>query len=266
MRKAHRASKKYPGHPVTITCAKKETKGAKGRCPCRHARVKLCLEEGCPRPSALRLCRPGDSPPFIEPLRFSSPVSPTGTGACATQAQHPTARWRKTMTTEPKIYVADLAAYNRGYLHCVWVDAAQDVSDIQEEIHKMLAESPVPDAEEYAIHDYEGFEGYALGEYEGIDTAHEIACFIEEHPEFGGALLNHFSSVDEARKAAEEDYCGTYESLADYAQELTEVSTQIPEHLSYYIDYERMAREMELNGDVFTIETGYKRVHIFWNR
>ncbi|MGH8333226.1 MAG: antirestriction protein ArdA, partial [Pseudomonas sp.] len=162
------------------------------------------------------------------------------------------------MTTEPRIYVADLAAYNSGFLHGVWIDAAQDVDDIQEQINSMLASSPVPDAEEYAIHDYEGFDGYALGEYAGIDSAHEIACFIEEFPAFGGALLSQFSSVEEARKAAEDDYCGSYESLADYAQELTEDTTTIPESLTYYINYEAMARDMELNGDVFTIETGYR--------
>lgn len=170
------------------------------------------------------------------------------------------------MTTEPKIYVADLAAYNSGYLHGVWIDALEDVDGIQEQINAMLATSPVPDAEEYAIHDYEGFDGYRLGEYEGIDTAHEIACFIEEFPEFGSGLLNQFSSIEEARKAAEEDYCGCYCSLADYAQELTEGTTEIPDALAYYIDYEAMARDMELNGDVFTIEAGFRQVHVFWNR
>jgi Antirestriction protein (ArdA) len=34
----------------------------------------------------------------------------------------------------------------------------------------------------------------------------------------------------------------------------------------HYIDYQAMARDMELNGDVFTIETGFDQVHIFWNR
>lgn len=170
------------------------------------------------------------------------------------------------MTTEPRIYVADLAAYNSGFLHGVWIDATLDVADINEQISEMLTASPVQDAEEYAIHDYEGFEGYRLGEYEGIQTAHDVAEFIEEFPEFGGALLNHFSTLEEARSAAEEDYCGSYSSLADYAQELTEDSTEIPESLRYYIDYERMACDMEMNGDVFTIETGYHEVHIFWNR
>ncbi len=53
--------------------------------------------------------------------------------------------------------------------------------------------------------------------------------------------------------------------MADYAQELTEETSQIPDHLQYYINYERIGRDMELNGDVFTIETGYEEVHIFWN-
>ncbi len=44
----------------------------------------------------------------------------------------------------------------------------------------MLASSSEGFAEEYAIHDYEGFECYSLGEYEGIEATHEIACFIEE--------------------------------------------------------------------------------------
>lgn len=136
------------------------------------------------------------------------------------------------MCDEIRIYVADLAAYNNGFLHGVWIDATQGVDDIQEEINKMLACSPVEDSEEYAIHDYEGFGSYPLGEYEGLESAHEVACFIEEHSELGAELLAHFSSIDEARQAIEDNYCGCYSSLADYAQELTEQSTTIPENLT----------------------------------
>lgn len=167
---------------------------------------------------------------------------------------------------EIRIYVADLAAYNSGYLHGVWIDATQDIGDIQGEINKMLAGSPVEDAEEYAIHDYEGFGSYPLGEYEGISSAHEIACFIEEHEDMAADLLTHFNGdLDEARKAIEENYCGCYKSLADYAEELTEQSTAIPENLKYYIDYDRMARDMDMSGDIFSIETAHDEVHIFWS-
>jgi antirestriction protein len=170
------------------------------------------------------------------------------------------------MTNDIQIYVADLAAYNAGILHGVWINATQELEDIQEQINSMLKASPVADAEEYAIHDHEGFDGYSVGEYEGIDTLHEIALFIEEYTDFGGALLSHFGDLKTAEKAAIEDYCGCHRSLADYAQELTEETKAIPENLRHYIDYEAMAHDMELNGDVFAIETGYQEVHIFWSR
>lgn len=170
------------------------------------------------------------------------------------------------MSEEIRIYVADLAAYSNGKLHGVWINACDDLDDIKAQINKMLAKSPEGFSEEYAIHDYEGFGGYALSEYEGIEAAHNIACFIDEHPGFGGELLNHFGGdLEEARAAAEENYCGCYKSLADYTQELTEDTIQIPENLAYYIDYEKMGRDMELSGDIFTIEVGYETVHIFWN-
>ncbi len=171
------------------------------------------------------------------------------------------------MISEPRIYVADLAAYNAGHLHGVWINAGDDLDDIQDQIGEMLNKSPVEDAEEYAIHDYEEFGGCEISEYEGIEAVHEIACFIEEHPDLGGELLAHFcGDMDEARKAIEEHYCGEYSSLADYAQSLTEDTTDIPGHLEFYIDYERMGRDLEINGDIFTIETRFDQVHIFWSR
>ncbi|MCU7806052.1 MAG: antirestriction protein ArdA [Candidatus Thiodiazotropha sp. (ex Lucinoma borealis)] len=170
------------------------------------------------------------------------------------------------MSEEIRIYVADLAAYNNGKLHGVWIDATQDLDDIQDQINAMLAKSPEGFAEEYAIHDYEGFGGYSVSEYENIQSVHDIACFIEEYSEIAGELLSNFGGdLEDARKAMEENYSGCYKSLADYAQELTEGCTEIPESLAYYIDYERMGRDMELSGDIYTIETAYDEVHVFWN-
>lgn len=168
--------------------------------------------------------------------------------------------------SEPRIYVACLAAYNAGHLHGVWIDAAEELDEIWTTIKNMLSTSPVEDAEEHAIHDYEGFSGYAVSEYDAIESVHEIACFIEEYPDFGGDLINHFSDLDEAREAVEEDYYGCYSSLADYAQEFTEQTSEIPQHLEIYIDYERMGRDWEMSGDIFTIETAHDEVHIFCNR
>ena len=162
------------------------------------------------------------------------------------------------------IYVADLAAYNNGKLHGVWINATDDLDDIQEQINKMLAKSPEGFSEEYAIHDYEGFEGYALGEYESIETIHEIACLIAAYPDLAGKLLSEFGGdVEEARTAIEDHYSGCYQSLADYAKELIEGATQIPDNLAYYIDYECLGRDMEMSGDIYVIETAYDEVHVF---
>jgi antirestriction protein len=131
----------------------------------------------------------------------------------------------------------------------------------------MLKASPVGEgAEEYAIHDYEGYGSYQLAESASIQIAHDIACFIKEHGEIAVELVSRFSTLDKARTALEENYSGCYESLSDYAQEITEETSEIPNHLEFYIDYEKMGRDMERRDDIFTIETGYHEVHVFWRR
>ena len=167
--------------------------------------------------------------------------------------------------TEIRIYVACLAAYNNGILHGRWIDALQDAEAIVEEIGAMLKASPIAGAEEFAIHDYEGFEGARIEEYQSMDSVVEIAAFIGEHGKLGGKLLEYFGTLGNARTAMEEDYRGEYSSLADFAQELTEETTEIPQALQYYIDYERMGRDFEIN-DVLAVETGFEEVHIFWRR
>jgi len=166
--------------------------------------------------------------------------------------------------TEPRIYVACLAAYNNGYLHGKWINANQDESQIHKEISKMLEQSPISNAEEWAIHDYEGFEGAELFEYSSLENVVALVEFINEHGRLGAKLLNHFGNdFNDANKALE-NHAGECESLADFAQELTEESTKIPKNLAFYIDYEAMAKDMEMSGDVFTIELRFDQIHVFW--
>ncbi|MGW9464680.1 antirestriction protein ArdA [Brucella cytisi] len=165
------------------------------------------------------------------------------------------------------MYVACLAAYNNGYLHGAWIDADQDADRIRGAIAVMLARSPVEDAEEYAIHDYEGFEGVSISEYAGIDIVARMASFIAEHGALGAGLLEQFSGdMDQAESTLEDCYHGQFASLADYMEELTTESVTIPEALRYYVDWERMARDAEMGGDLFTIETAHGEVHVFSNR
>ena len=167
----------------------------------------------------------------------------------------------------PRIYVACLAAYNNGYLHGAWIDADQDADQIRGAIAAMLARSPVEDAEEYAIHDYEGFEGVSISEYAGIDIVARMASFIAEHGALGAGLLEQFSGdMDQAESTLEDCYHGQFASLADYMEELTTESVTIPEALLYYVDWQAMARDAEMSGDLFTIETTHGEVHVFSNR
>lgn len=169
--------------------------------------------------------------------------------------------------SEIRIYVACLASYNSGHLHGRWIDATLGIDHIWSEVRAMLAASPMPDAEEWAIHDYEGFDGAPISEYASFDTVAELAAFIAEHDALGGELISHFcGDLDQAR-AAFEDYAGEYSSLGAFAEELHEqTGTEIPATLQYYINWDDMGRDMELNGDVFTIELGFQQLHIFWSR
>ena len=52
--------------------------------------------------------------------------------------------------------------------------------------------------------------------------------------------------------------------MSDFAEQLTEETTTIPESLSFYIDYEKMGRDLE-KCDVFTLETAHREMHVFWS-
>jgi antirestriction protein len=74
------------------------------------------------------------------------------------------------------IYVASLADYNAGRLHGKHIRIhGQDAEEILDEIQRdVLGTSREPVAEEWAIHDYEGFGKYRVSEYESIE---KIALF-----------------------------------------------------------------------------------------
>ena len=174
------------------------------------------------------------------------------------------ATYHELTTENPRIYVACLAAYNNGFLHGAWIDAAQEPWALYDAVRAMLDASPVGGAEEWAIHDYEGFGGIRIAEYTGLERISALAAFIAAHGEIGAALLDHYSGdLDEACAALADRYMGAHASLADYMQEVTEETTAIPHALRYYIDYAAMARDAEMNGDLFTVSTAWDVVHVF---
>lgn len=136
----------------------------------------------------------------------------------------------------PRIYVACLAAYNNHRLHGRWIEVS-DIDQIWQDVRAMLAQSPEPNAEEWAIHDYDGFYGCHISEHAGFETICDVADFLAEHGELGAKLLGQFCNDLEQARAAFDDYAGEYKSAADFASQLhDDIGTDIPEILQYYID------------------------------
>ena len=166
----------------------------------------------------------------------------------------------------PRIYVASLSDYNNGVLHGIWIEAT-DADTIQEATDKMLASSPTGGAEEWAIHDHEGFEGVKVSEFSSFADIAELGAAIEEHGALFTALMGQgvASDVSSALEYLEENYAGAHNSLEDFAYEFHKDSGTELGALSEYIDWEKVGRDLELGGDVFEIDLDGK-THVFWNR
>ena len=115
-----------------------------------------------------------------------------------------------------RIYVACLAAYNNGHLHGSWIEVSDEAS-IWEAVQAMLFASPIDEAEEWAIHDYEGFEGAEVGEYYSFANVVELAEYITERGALGAQVLNYYGGNIEDAKARFDEYAGEYDSLEAYA-------------------------------------------------
>lgn len=126
-----------------------------------------------------------------------------------------------TTHTPPRVYVACLAAYNAGILHGAWIDANEGTAYLQQEIAAMLATSPEPDAEEWAIHDHEGFGSCQLGEGESLDTVSQLARLMDEHGGIFDAAYAITGTLDAAIELLDH-YAGHHDTEEDFAYDLCE--------------------------------------------
>lgn len=95
----------------------------------------------------------------------------------ARSTEHDTPRRR------PLIYVASLADHLNGRHHGVWIAADRDPTAITATIRAMLAASTEPDAQDWAVHDHEGFGRERIGsgdDVEAIDAKARAAVHSRE--------------------------------------------------------------------------------------
>lgn len=136
--------------------------------------------------------------------------------------------------TDMLIYVASLADYNAGRLHGKHIKIhGQDAEEILAEIKRdVLDTSREPVAEEWAIHDHEGFGKYRVSEHESIQR---IALFgkvaeeindendIEAFLYWVGASQvdtnDYLDDVDGIVEKFREAFRGTWDSWKDFVME-----------------------------------------------
>jgi antirestriction protein len=161
----------------------------------------------------------------------------------------------------PRIYVASLSDYNAGILHGTWIDVAQERDQLQERVDAMLERSPSGQAEEFAVHDYEGFGQYGVDEYDSLDWLSRIARGIHEHGLAFAAWAARVGHGEAALDRFEDAYLGDWSSVEAYAEDLMDnfdwqdaLYNQLPAGLHPYvkIDIEGFARDLELSGDITT--------------
>lgn len=195
------------------------------------------------------------------------------TGAEDIHTPHPEGEPRET----PRIYAASLTDYNAGILHGQWIDAAVETSEAGGAIEEMLASSPTPkrygeEAEEWAIHDYDGYGPLRLGEYEPLEKVCAIGRGIARHGEaFAAWLRIRDSTEDIGSEAFEEAYQGEFDSIEEYGEQILDDIgldpydlPDVPEGLRPYvtIDVAAWVRDMSMGGEIETVESR-RGVYVF---
>ncbi len=165
---------------------------------------------------------------------------------------------------KPRIYVTCLASYNHGHLHGEWVDADQDADAINEAIQAVLKSSPIPLAEEFAIHAYDEFGTLRVDEYQTVEWVSVVGQAIAEHGDAMAAWLDNDRprDADEAEERVtlfEDAFRGEWGNAEEYADNMLDDmgahAALEPFGASVRIDVEGFARDLVLGGDIFTVDS-----------
>ena len=170
----------------------------------------------------------------------------------------------------PRIYIACLASYNNGILHGDWIDL-DGIQDIEEFIENIMLTAPVPDAEEWAVHDHE-YCG-SLSEYPGMTALISISEAYQkcearriDWEAFTAFCDHHGEEPTEDQICKYEDgYAGRDQSLESWCEGFLEETGQlesVPQNLRFYFNFQAYARDLEAN-DIFTVDHN-RDVLVFW--
>lgn len=168
--------------------------------------------------------------------------------------------------TTPRIYVACLAAYTNGKLHGTWINCNQDAEVICEEIKEMLSNSPEPIAEDWAIHDFEDWQGIQINERESIERIAELAEMLEEHGEAFAVYCRYYGS-DASAEDFTEHYLGEYKSEEDFVCEQWQEDGRLDQLKKLgvtesYINWEAIATDWFIDS-YYSVKVSFEQVYVF---
>lgn len=158
---------------------------------------------------------------------------------------------RNPSKTIPRIYVANLAAYNAGRLRGAWIEPSTDADELAEQVAEAIGGNVNRD--EWAFHDYEGFPN--MGETPPLEDVAAMAELLEEHP-YGivKAAMGFVDrdDVDALRDWLDEGY-GTYESQRDYVEQMVDdmggPSALSKQTINSYFDYDAFGHDVLIDAD-----------------
>jgi antirestriction protein len=178
-----------------------------------------------------------------------------------------------------KIYLTDLAAYNKGFLFGEWVSLP--CSDLDETLSKILRAAEAmcfieqgyfEKHEEYFITDYEweDIELFEIGEYENIFTLNEQLKLVESSGILELKAIRFLlseqitSNLEDAYYKADDVTIYENQTMEDVAYDLMQElynADALPSIIANHIDYDGIARDLELDGNYTVIQNDVYEYH-----
>ncbi len=125
----------------------------------------------------------------------------------------------------------------------------------------------VPSAEEWAVHDHEGFGPIRLGEHPSVTTIVGLAAAIEEHGEAFAVWWDNDRRDGVDTDAFQDRFKGEFDSLEAWAEDWFDQTGELEKmgSLASYFYYERWAKDCELGGDIWVADATGGGVYVFDN-
>lgn len=162
---------------------------------------------------------------------------------------------------EPRVYIADLAAYNDGKLVGEWINLSDysDGSEVMEKIDELLkkwSKKAGEEREEYAVHDYENFSANLYSEYMSKESFDKVIKSYNVSKTTGipadviATIVREYNP-DDIEEWINEHYEGEFNSDTDlayhYVEQLGGVKELGERTTDMYFDYEKFGRDLSIN-------------------